>query len=239
LADFSLLKERPGSATSSPRDVAGARFLSRKQIILAGLAAPIFALAALWFGVSRSAAAPSVEIFPFDHTMGSPNAPVVLVEYAAPSCPFCARFNAEVLPKVKRDYIDTGKVRYVLRVYPISPVDGAAEGIAGCLPADNYFAFIDLLFRNQKQWDPEYGVKDVHGALVRLGAGAGLSADKVDHCIADRASADRINEIAQDGVTKYNIRVVPTLVINGAVQSPGLVPWPTLHNTLEKFLSRN
>jgi protein-disulfide isomerase len=198
-------------------------------------------LVALWLGLGRSSAtsAQDVDVFAFDHTMGSPKAPVVLVEYAAPSCPHCARFNAEVFPELKRRYIDTGKVRYVFRVYPISPVDGAVEGIANCLPADNYFAFIDLLFRNQKQWDPEYGVTDVHGALVSLGVGAGLSAEKVDHCLADKATADRINVIAQDGVTKYNIRSTPTLVINGAVQPAGFVPWPTLQAVLENLLSRS
>jgi len=215
--------------------------LSRSQIVVAGLAAPLVALVLLWLGLGRSSAtaARDADLFAFDHIMGSPRAPVVLVEYAAPSCPHCARFNAEVFPKLKRRYIDTGKVRYVLRVYPISPVDGAVEGIANCLPADNYFAFIDLLFRNQKQWDPEYGVMDVHGALVSLGVGAGLSAEKVDRCIADKATADRINLIAQDGVTKYNIRSTPTLVINGAVQPAGFVPWPTLQAVLKNLLSRS
>ena len=215
--------------------------MSRSQIIVAGLAATAVALAALCLGFARSSAvaAESVDLFPFDHTMGSAKAPIVLIEYAAPSCPHCAHFNAEVFPELKRHYIDTGKVRYVFRVYPISPIDGAVEGIANCLPADNYFAFIDLLFRNQKQWDPEYGAMDVHGALVSLGVGAGLSAEKVDRCIADKASADHINIIAQDGVTKYNIRSTPTLVINGAVQPAGFVPWPTLQATLENLLSRS
>ncbi len=207
---------------------------------MAVIAAAFLVLVATLLGTSRfgARAAQNVELFPFDHVMGSANAPIMLVEYAAPSCPHCARFNQDVFPQLKRSYIDTGKVRYVLRVFPISPVDGAAEGIATCLPADNYFAFIDLLFRNQKQWDPEYGVTDVHGALVSLGGRAGLSADKVDRCIGDKASADRINKIAEDGVTKYSIRATPTLVINGVAQPAGFIPWPTLQATLETVLSR-
>ena len=108
-------------------------------------------------------------------------------------------------PLLKKNYIDTGKVYYVFRVFPLQPSDGAAEAMARCLPEDKYFQFIDLLFRNQPKWDREYGVTDVHGGLVQMGRIAGMSADQVDKCIADKAKQDRINKVAQDGQTKYNI----------------------------------
>ena len=101
-----------------------------------------------------------------------------MLEYAAPACPHCARFDETVFPLLKKNYIDTGKVFYIFRVFPIMPADGAAEAIARCLPADKYFRFIDLLFRNQKIWDPEYGVTDVRGGLVQMARIAGMSCRK-------------------------------------------------------------
>ena len=223
--------------------------MSRNQLVILGSAVAVVVLALVAYfyvfpgssadsAVSEATQKSGMTILPSDRTMGSPKAPVVLVEYAAPSCPHCANYNAEVIPLLKQKYVDTGKVFYVFRVFPISAADGAAEAIARCLPADNYFAFIDLLFRNQKQWDPEYGVTDVHGALVQMGRIAGLSADKVDQCIQDKAEADQINKVAQDAMTKYNVSGTPTIVINGQPQQAGEVPWPTLQNVLNAALAR-
>src|ERR1700750_2149727 len=104
-----------------------------------------------------------------DRTLGNPKAPLTMVEYAAPSCPHCAHFNEALFPYLKKNYIDTGKVYYVFRVFPLSQVDVAAEAIARCLPADNYFQFIDLLFRNQPKWDPDgYDIPDPAAALVNM-----------------------------------------------------------------------
>ena len=93
-------------------------------------------------------------------------------------------------PQLKAKYIDTGKIFYVFRVFPLRPDDGAAEKIARCLPEDKYFSFIDLLFRNQPKWDVEYGVQSpegVHDGLVLLGRIAGMSAEQVDQCIDEQS----------------------------------------------------
>ena len=167
------------------------------------------------------------EVLPADRTMGNRNAKAVLIEYGASSCPVCAAWSANSFPILKTKYIDTGKVFYVFRQFPIRPDDGAAEKIARCLPEDKYFDFIDLLFRNQPQWDVEYGVTDVHGGLVRLGRIAGMTAGQVDQCIANKAEDERINKVAADGEAKYNITGTPTFIVNG-VMHPGAVDDDTL-----------
>jgi protein-disulfide isomerase len=187
---------------------------------------------------AEAASEPKFKIVASDRTLGSPRAPVTLIEYAAPSCPICARFNAEVFPLLKQSFIDTGKVYYVLRVFPISDADGAAEGIARCLPADGYFRFIDLLFRSQPQWDPEFGVTDVRGALLQMGRTAGVDEPRADECMADKAQAQRINEVAQDAVDRYGVRGTPTFVIDGVAQTPGYIPWPNLKQTLDALLQK-
>jgi protein-disulfide isomerase len=156
-----------------------------------------------------------------DRTLGSPKAPLTVLEYASPQCPHCAHFEMDIFPQFKQQYIDTGKVFFIFRVFPLSAVDVAAESIARCLPEDNYFQFLDLLYRNQPKWDPDgYQIADVHGALVDMGKIEGLSASKVDSCIQDQAAAKRIQDVGQDATTRYGINGTPSFVVNGQVHGP-------------------
>ncbi len=195
---------------------------------------------ALLVTIGSAAAAGSQEtpIFKDDSTMGSPKAPVVLIEYAAPACPHCAHFNAAVFPHIKKSYIDTGKVFYVLRIYPISQLDGAVAGMAKCMPPKRYFQFIDLAFRKQSIWDPDGNeVPDVHAGLVKLGRLAGLKPKQVDRCIADPQEQERVNRIAADGEQKYGVDGVPTLVINGTVVEANEADWPQLKARIDRLLT--
>jgi len=156
-----------------------------------------------------------------DRTQGNPKAPITMVEYAAPSCPHCAHFDMTLFPYLKKNYIDTGKVYYVFRVFPLSQVDVAAESMARCLPADNYFQFIDLLFRNQPKWDPDgYQIPDVHAALVDMGRIAGMSADQVDKCIGDPNANKRAADVGAYAQTTYGINGTPTFLVNGQTAPP-------------------
>ncbi len=156
-----------------------------------------------------------------DRTMGNPKAKVLVVEYAAPSCPHCAHFDETIFPLLKKNYIDTGKVYYVFRVFPLSQVDIGAESIARCLPADNYFAFIDLLFRNQSKWDPDgFEIPDVHGALVSMGVTAGMTADQVDACIGNQDEQKRITDVGLTAQTKYGVQGTPSFFVNGELAPP-------------------
>ena len=223
--------------------------MSRKQIyVILGLLVLIAAGGAAWYflGASGSSDAAAVTtasgsgytLTSHDRGMGNPKAPLVLIEYAAPSCPVCAHFNENTFPQLKQNYIDTGKVYYVFRVFPLRADDGAAEKLARCLPEDKYFSFIDLLFRNQSKWDVEYGVQDVHGALVRLARVAGMSADEADKCMNDTKLDATINTVAQDGETKYTITGTPTIVVGGVAQPSGFIPYADLKKTIDAALAK-
>ena len=162
----------------------------------------------------------TVTVTAYDRTLGSPKAPLMILEYAAPSCPHCAHFDMDIFPAAKRAYIDTGKAYYIFRVFPLSAVDVAAESMARCLPEDNYFQFIDLLFRNQAKWDPEFRVPDVHAGLVAMGRIAGLSETQVDACIANQAVAQKITQVGTDATTRYSVNGTPTFVVNGQIHGP-------------------
>jgi protein-disulfide isomerase len=223
--------------------------MSRNSWILAVIAVVLIALGGLvWYNFFRddsdSMPAPVAAagknggfvLSPHDMTLGNRNAKVTLVEYAAPMCPHCARFNEETFPKLKQTFIDTGKVFYVFRVLPIGPADGPAETLARCQPRDKYFAFIDLLFRNQQKWDPEYQVEDVRGGLLGLAKGFGMSEDAFNRCLADQHESDVINQVAKDGVDRYGLESTPSMVIDGSLR-PGLAEWDALKAALDKELA--
>lgn len=181
-----------------------------------------------------------------DRGMGDPKAPVVLIEYAAPSCPVCARFASDVVPVLKQNYIDTGKVYYVFRIFPLRADDGTAEKLARCLPEDKYFSFIDLLFRNQSKWDVEFSAENpslstpagVRDGLVLISRIAGMSAEQAGTCMDDKALDETINKVAQDGQEKYNITGTPTIVINGVAQPSGYIPYEELKQTIDAALAK-
>jgi len=186
---------------------------------------------------ASASSASRVKLTGDDRTMGSSKAPIQMVEYAAPICPHCAHFNEVMFPQLKANYIDTGKVYYIFRVFPLQSADLAAEAMARCLPANNYFQFIDLLFRNQPKWDPENGVQDVHGGLVQMGRIAGMSAEQVDRCIGNQAEQQRIVKIGEDATTQFGINGTPTFIINGQIHSV-FANWQELKDYLDAELKK-
>jgi protein-disulfide isomerase len=177
-------------------------------------------------------------LLPTDRTLGDSKAKVTLIEYAAPTCPVCAAFNANTFEQFKKAYVDTGKVYYVFRVFNLRPDDAAAEKIARCLPEDKYFSFIDLLFRNQPLWDWEYGVVDVHGGLVRVSRMAGLSADQVDKCIDNKAEDERINKVQSEAESRYGISSTPTFILDGTSIGSGAFSFDQLSQMLDAEIAK-
>jgi protein-disulfide isomerase len=220
--------------------------VSRKSLMMLVAAVVLIAAGIGYYftsGSGQSAAAngQGFEILPSDRVLGNPKAKVVLIEYAAPSCPVCANFNAQTFPQLKAKYIDTGKIFYAFRVFPLRPDDGSAEKIARCLPEDKYFAFIDLLFKNQPKWDVEYGVQapeGVHDGLVLLGRIAGMSREQVDQCMVNKAEDDRINKVSSDGESRYSINATPTFILNGVVLGSGNLPFDAMSKLLNTELAK-
>jgi protein-disulfide isomerase len=173
-----------------------------------------------------------------DRTQGSPKAPITMIEYAAPTCPICAHFDIAMFPQLKQQYIDMGKVYYVFRVYPLQAADVAAEAMARCLPEDSYFQFIEMLYHNQSKWDPDgYNIPDVHGALVQMGNIAGLTAEKTDSCISDKAQTQRIEQVGADAQVRYGINGTPTFIINGQMHGP-FADFAEVQATLDPMLNK-
>ena len=226
--------------------------MSRKTLFIILGAVILIALAGIGYtfmndsGSTAASNGQGYEILPTDRTLGNPKSKVVLIEYGAPSCPVCAAFNAQSFPQLKANYIDTGKIFYVFRVFPLRADDGSAEKIARCLPEDKYFAFIDLLFKNQPKWDVEFSQENpslatpegVHDGLVLVGRIAGLSREQVDQCMVNKAEDDRINKQAADGESRYSIHATPTFILNGNDVGSGNIPYDTMAKLLDTELAK-
>ena len=222
--------------------------MSRKQLLIGLVALAVVALGVVgyfvFFADSSSGTLTAdggkfgIALTSSDRAQGSPKAPILMVEYAAPTCPVCAAFDMRIFPLLKQNYIDTGKVYYVFRVFPLQAADVAAEAIARCLPAENYFPFIDMLYHNQSKWDPDgYDIPDVRGALVQMSSVAGMNAQEANSCIDNTAEQAQAAKIGQDAQTKYGINSTPSFIINGQLRV-GLSTWDDWQDYLNKMLAK-
>lgn len=147
--------------------------------------------------------------------MGDPNAPVTMVEYAMFTCPHCADFNKDVFPKIKENFIDTGKVKLIFReVYFNAPSLWAAL-IARCAPADRYFGIVDLLFETQAGWLNSSDGATIMKNLYGIGRQAGLTDAQMDACRQDQAFSEALVADYQRNMTADGIDATPTFIING------------------------
>ncbi len=150
-------------------------------------------------------------------SLGSPKAPVTLIEYASVSCPHCARFAADVFPTLKARYIDTGKVRYLFREAPIHPnEDTAGFLVARRAGPGGYLAVVDALFRAQ----PMLFNGDLHGWLMAGAAAGGLNEDQMRASISDVAAIETFNARAEHTAVVEKINSTPTVIINGKTLKP-------------------
>ena len=126
-----------------------------------------------------------------DIALGPKEAAVTITEYASMTCPHCAAFNEQVFPKIKSEYIDTGKVRYIFREFPLDIKAAAGSMLSRCIAKDDapkYFAVTDMLFRQQNDWV----LKNTTETLTRIGKQAGLTQQQVEACLKDQALLDKI-----------------------------------------------
>ena len=149
-----------------------------------------------------------------DMALGPADAAVTIVEYAAPTCPHCARFSKDVFPRIKSEYIDSGKVRYVFREFPLDIKAAAGSMLARCIAKEDsgkYFAVIDMLFKQQNDWV----MKNTTETLTRIGKQAGLSQQAVETCLKDQTLLDKIAADQKFASEVLKVNSTPTFFING------------------------
>lgn len=149
-----------------------------------------------------------------DMALGPADAAVTITEYASMTCPHCSAFNEQVFPKIKAAYIDTGKVRYIFREFPLDIKAAAGSMLSRCIAngdAPKYFAVTDMLFRQQSEWV----TKNTTETLTRIGKQAGLTQQQVETCLKDQALLDKIAADQKYASEVLKVDSTPTFFING------------------------
>jgi protein-disulfide isomerase len=139
---------------------------------------------------------------------------VPVIEYGSLTCPHCATFGREVLPELKKDYVDTGKVRYIFREFSRNPLDVAAFVLARCVGDDKAFAAIELLFSQQDKW--AFVDKPLEPLIAAMRP-TGLTHDQAMACLKDQSKVDAVAAIGKRANDEIKVSGTPTFVIDGKV----------------------
>lgn len=154
-----------------------------------------------------------------DMTLGQEDAPVTLIEYASYTCPHCANFHEAVFRNLKRDYIDTGKVKFVYREVYFDRYGLWAAMVARCGGDMRYFGIQEMLYKQQSQWAASNDATTVVGNLKTIGRAAGMDDATLDACLQNGAMAQALVDHYEKVMAEYSIQGTPSLVINGKVHS--------------------
>ena len=146
--------------------------------------------------------------------LGEANAPVTIIEYASMTCPHCATFHEKTYPELKKKYIDTGKVRFIFREFPLDPLAAAGFMLARCAGEDKYFPMIETLFHQQKEW----AVQRPLPPLFAIAKQAGFTQQSFDQCLANQKLLEDLEKVRERGAKEYGVSSTPTFFINGKVQ---------------------
>lgn len=169
-----------------------------------------------------------------DKVFGSDDAPVTIIEYASLTCPHCRTFHVDVWPDLKERYVDTGKVRFIMREFPFDPRSTAGFMLARCAGDDKWYPTIDLLYRTQENWAR---TSDGSGALKSVMGMTGMDEAAFEACLQNEELMQQVQSVAEAG-RGFGVDSTPTFFINGqmykgalSVDRFGEVIEPLLANT--------
>jgi protein-disulfide isomerase len=168
-----------------------------------------------------------------DRSLGNAQASVTVIEYASLTCPHCAEFETTTYPAFKAKYIDTGKVHYIYRDFPLDQLAVRAAMMARCADAAQYFGFIQELFKDQDNWAAS---KDPMVALQRIGLLGGMGKDQFDACMANKDLLDGILKVRLDAEQRLKVDSTPTFFINDA-KHEGDMPIDEISKIIDPLLA--
>jgi protein-disulfide isomerase len=146
-----------------------------------------------------------------DMSLGDEKAPVTIIEYASMTCPHCANFHEITYPELKKKYIDTGKVRFIFREFPLDQLAAAAFMLARCGAKERYFPMVETLFQQQRTWAVQRPLQP----LMAISKQAGLSEAGFNECLKNQQVLDGIEDVRQRAANKFNVQSTPTFFVNG------------------------
>jgi len=154
-----------------------------------------------------------------DKVQGDESAPVTIVEYASLTCSHCATFHKSTYPALKKDYIETGKVRFIFREFPLDAVAAAGFMLSRCAPQDKYFEIVDTMFENQRSWA---FTENPYQSLLDFSKQIGFTQESFEECLTDQGLLDAVNAVKDRGANEFGVNSTPTFFINGERHSGAL-----------------
>ena len=154
----------------------------------------------------------ALTVKPDDRVFGKADAPITIIEYASLTCPHCAHFAVDVLPKLKQKWIDTGKAKLVLREFPLDEPALRAAMVARCAAADKFYPLVDTFFSQQEQW---VTARDYRAALEKLAKLAGIGDKQFKTCIEDKKLEDQIVQSRLTAAQQLGVSSTPSFFVNG------------------------
>jgi len=161
---------------------------------------------------ASKASLPPINEILSERVLGKADALVTVIEYASMTCPHCAAFHAGPYPALKKEYIETGKVKFIFRDFPLDRLALAAAMMARCAPKERYFPVVDIILKTQQNWAR---VADPAAALSQIGLLAGISKETYQACVSNKAVFDGVMKIRNDGDKKFKVQSTPTIIVNG------------------------
>ena len=150
-----------------------------------------------------------------EQVLGDPNAPVTVVEYASLSCSHCAEFHEKTFPEVKKRYVDTGKVRFIFRDFPLDNFAMAGSMLARCAGEGKYFPVVDAFFQQQKNLT---STQDPFQWLQNFAKQVGFTEESFEACLSNQDLQDNLTAVRQRASEKFGVNSTPTFFINGKIE---------------------
>lgn len=190
--------------------------VSRRTLIIGG-AAVAAAAGAAWYFLDFDFFGGTEDVMQQgllpDIVQGSPDAPVTMIEYSSLTCPHCAHFHKEVLPALKSKYVDTGKVKYIVREFPLDKLAFAAFAVARCAGPDKYYPLVELMYDRQESW--AFGEGQPRDRLFNIAKQAGFTEKTFEDCLNNSEIVKGIGDSRQRANEKFGVNSTPTFFING------------------------
>ncbi|HYM03250.1 MAG TPA: thioredoxin domain-containing protein [Stellaceae bacterium] len=199
------------------------------------LALVAIALTAPWFATVPAARAdsPAMALSADDRILGKADAPITIIEYASLTCPHCAEFDRDTLPKVKAAWIESGKAKLVFRDFPLDGLALRAAMLARCAPPERFYGFIDTLFQSQLTWARAHDPIEALGRIAKLG---GMTEEQFQSCMKNEEVSNNVVASENTAQKELGVNSTPTFFVNG-IKVEGAVNFEAFGNVLDKALA--
>lgn len=154
-----------------------------------------------------------------DMTLGNPDSAVQIIEYASYTCPHCANFHKSAYKQLKKDFIDTGKVKFTYREVYFDRYGLWASMVARCAGPEKFFGITDLIFKGQREWTQAGGPAEIVEELKKIGRLAGIDNDQLEACMQDATQAQTLVSWYQENATRDEVNATPSFLLNGEKMS--------------------